>query len=96
MSASTSQSTHGGVLSQGGNGRMFAMLRAVSCGRAEMTCSQEPDLFIDGLPCCDQYAAHELARQSLIRPARPAPPGHRVPALLTIKGAELIDTRDAA
>ncbi|MEV6879252.1 hypothetical protein [Amycolatopsis sp. NPDC051128] len=51
------------------NRRALAMLRAVGAGRAELTCSCEPDLRIDGLPCCDQATAHELARAGLIRPA---------------------------
>ena len=52
------------------NRRALAMLRAVGAGRAELTCSCEPDLRVDGLPCCDQATAHELARAGLIRPAR--------------------------
>jgi hypothetical protein len=51
------------------NRRALAMLRAVGAGRAELTCSCEPDLRVDGLPCCDQATAHELARAGLIRPA---------------------------
>ncbi|OXM63795.1 hypothetical protein [Amycolatopsis vastitatis] len=54
------------------NRRAMAMLRAVGAGRAELTCSCEPDLRVDGLPCCDQATAHELARAGLIRPARGA------------------------
>jgi hypothetical protein len=50
------------------NRRALAMLRAVGAGRAELTCSCEPDLRVDGLPCCDQATAHELARAGLIRP----------------------------
>ncbi|MFF0145401.1 MULTISPECIES: hypothetical protein [Amycolatopsis] len=49
------------------SGRALAMLRAVAAGRAELTCSCEPDLRVDGLPCCDQPAAHALARDGLIR-----------------------------
>src|SRR3954471_1736717 len=52
------------------NRRALAMLRAVGAGRAELTCSCEPDLRVDGLPCCDQATAHDLARAGLIRPAR--------------------------
>jgi hypothetical protein len=51
------------------NRRALAMLRAVGAGRAELTCSCEPDLRVDGLPCCDQATAHDLARAGLIRPA---------------------------
>lgn len=37
------------------------MLKAVAAGRAKMSTSCEPDLFIDGVPCCDQMTAHALA-----------------------------------
>ncbi|TVT08783.1 hypothetical protein FNH07_11405 [Amycolatopsis bartoniae] len=39
----------------------MAMLRAVAEGRAVLSRSCEPDLFIDGVPCCDQMTAHALA-----------------------------------
>ncbi|RSM40870.1 hypothetical protein DMA12_25545 [Amycolatopsis balhimycina DSM 5908] len=54
------------------NRRALAMLRAVGAGRAELTCSCEPDLRVDGLPCCDQATAHDLARAGLIRPVQGA------------------------
>lgn len=73
------------------NVRLRAMLRAVSSGRAEMTCSCEPDLFIDGIACCDQYSAHELSRRGWIGPAGPRVPGRRVPARLTLAGAAVLD-----
>lgn len=66
--------------------RVLAMLRAVAAGRAELTCSCEPDLFIDGLCCCDQYTAHQLARGGLIRPNAPGMVGQRVRAELTAAG----------
>ncbi|MGH3450512.1 MAG: hypothetical protein ACRDQW_07245 [Haloechinothrix sp.] len=65
------------------NHRERATLRAVGQGRAEITCSCEPDLFIDGLACCDQFTARRLARYSLVVPLRSGLPGERVPALLT-------------
>ena len=37
----------------GTTARGIAMLRAVAAGRAKVTRSAEPDLFVDGLPCCD-------------------------------------------
>src|SRR6187399_920259 len=64
------------------NHRERATLRAVATGRAEMTCSSEPDLFLDGLACCDQTTAHRLANLGLIAPARRGAPNERVPALL--------------
>ena len=62
------------------------MLRAAAEGRVEMTHSSEPDMFVDGLSCCDQQAAHELANRGLVRPATPGPPGSRAPAMLTDSG----------
>jgi hypothetical protein len=67
-------------------GRHRAYLRAVADGRAEMTCSSEPDLYIDGLACCDQHCARQLAEQNLITPACSGKPGQRVPAALTLVG----------
>jgi hypothetical protein len=64
----------------------MALLRAVAEGRAEITASCEPDLFIDGLSCGDQYTAHLLAHAGLIRPARPTEIGERVRAELTSTG----------
>lgn len=68
------------------NHRERATLNAVATGRAEMTCSSEPDLFFDGLACCDQTTAHRLANLGFIAPARPGLPYERVPALLTEAG----------
>jgi hypothetical protein len=68
------------------HGRHRAYLRAVYDGRAEMTCSCEPDLFVDGLACCDQVSARELAGARLIRPAGTAETPQRVPARLTSQG----------
>ena len=72
------------------NFRTLAMLRAIGSGRGQVSCSREPDLFIDGLSCGDQYAAHALAHQGLVRPGRPGLPGELVPALLTDAGRELV------
>lgn len=66
--------------------RALAVLRAVSAGRAELTASSEPDLFIDGYAFCDQQTARTLAHHGLIRIARPAGIGQRVPAVLTFAG----------
>lgn len=72
------------------NFRTLAMLRAIGSGRAQVSCSSEPDLFIDGLSCGDQFAAHTLAHQGLVRPGRPGLPGELVPALLTDAGVALV------
>ncbi|HJQ46599.1 MAG TPA: hypothetical protein VJ870_09800 [Amycolatopsis sp.] len=45
------------------------MLRAVAEGRAVMSSSCEPDLFVDGVPCCDQMTAHTLAHRGYVRAA---------------------------
>src|SRR5438045_2332251 len=73
------------------NHRERATLRAVALGHAEITRSCEPDLFIDGLACCDQSTAHRLARNGLIAPAIPGRPGERVPALITELGRSALD-----
>lgn len=65
----------------------MAMLRAVAAGRALISRSCEPDLFIDGVACCDQVSAHELARDGYIRPSRS---GDRVPAELTDAGRAVL------
>jgi len=62
------------------------MLRAVAGGRAELTTSCEPDLYVDGLCCCDHAAAAELVRAGLVRAATPAGISGRAPAGLTDAG----------
>jgi hypothetical protein len=73
--------------------RAVAMLRAVAAGRAHITVSVEPDLYVDELPCCDQSTAHELAHTGLVGPAHPAPPGARVRAELTDAGRRALAAR---
>ncbi|WP_162830260.1 hypothetical protein [Amycolatopsis palatopharyngis] len=70
--------------------RTLAMLRAVAAGRGQVTCSSEPDLFVDGVPCCDQFTAHALTHSGLIRPGRLGLIGQRVPAALTDAGHALL------
>lgn len=71
-------------------GRDRAILRAVARGNAELAGGAEPDLFIDGRCCCDQSAAHRLARAGLIAPALPGSVGQRVSAHVTAAGWELL------
>ena len=78
------------------NFRALAMLRAVDAGRGQLTLSQEPDLFIDGVPCCDQFTAHTLAHDGLIAPAHAGELGQRVPATLTAAGLAAIEPAPAA
>lgn len=67
-----------------------AILTAVDDGRAEVTCSCEPDLFVDGLCCCDQASAHRLATGGLITGATHGRPGSRVRAVLTAVGVRTL------
>jgi hypothetical protein len=66
--------------------RAIAMLKAIGEGRAQIRCSCEPDLRVDGLSCCDQNTAHDLARAGLIRAVGAPAPGQWVPAELTDAG----------
>src|SRR2546426_811376 len=60
--------------------RAVAMLKAIADGRAELRCSCEPDLRVDGLSCCDQDPAHQLSRAGLVKPAYIVEPGNWAPA----------------
>ncbi|WP_281689928.1 hypothetical protein [Pseudonocardia thermophila] len=63
-----------------------AILRAVGRGAAELVVGAEPDLYLDGRWCADQFAAHRLARAGLIAQLAPGAVGRRVPARLTPAG----------
>lgn len=73
--------------------RALAMLRAVSDGRGELLCGCEPDLLVDGMACCDQYTAHQLAGAGLIRPVVRGAIGQRVRAELTVAGRAVLSRR---
>ncbi|MCO1657174.1 hypothetical protein [Pseudonocardia humida] len=68
------------------SGRDRAILRAVAAGDAELSWGAEPDLLLGGRYCCDQPAAHRLARAGLIAPVRVCATGQRVPARVTPAG----------
>ena len=70
--------------------RARAMLAAVADGRAEVSDSCEPDMFIDGLACCDQTLAHTLTHAGVIRPIGPATPSGRHAVTLTSLGIETL------
>jgi hypothetical protein len=70
------------------NNRERATLRAVAEGRVQITCSCEPDLYIDGIAFCDQQTAHQLVHHGFMRPAEPGRPGDLVAAELTGPGTE--------
>ncbi|KDN16945.1 hypothetical protein [Amycolatopsis rifamycinica] len=75
--------------------RAMAMLKAVAEGRAQMSCSCEPDLFVDGFACCDQSTAHALAHGGYLRPAVEGATG-RVAAELTEAGQAALEITAAA
>ena len=63
-----------------------AMLRAAAEGRAQLTGGCEPDLYVDGLPCCDQPSAHNIVHMGLLVPVQTAALGQCVRAVLTEAG----------
>ena len=67
-----------------------AILRAVAAGSAELVAGAEPDMYLDGLACSDQFAAHRLVHAGLIAALGPARTGQRSAARLTAHGAELL------
>jgi hypothetical protein len=72
------------------------MLKAIADGRAELRCSCEPDLRVDGLSCCDQLTARQLARAGLVKPAYVVAPGNWAPAELTAEGHRALSGYPAA
>ncbi|GAA4862460.1 hypothetical protein GCM10025787_54520 [Saccharopolyspora rosea] len=73
------------------NCRERSALRAVAAGRAGITCSSEPDLYIDGMVFCDQETARRLWHGGLVRAARPGRLGELVPAELTEPAVEALE-----
>jgi hypothetical protein len=67
--------------------RDLAVLRSVAAGRCGISPTPGVFLTIDGLGCCDQFAAARLVRAGLIAAAGPAPERAR----LTRSGQELLD-----
>ncbi|HWD02811.1 MAG TPA: hypothetical protein VG674_10200 [Amycolatopsis sp.] len=78
------------------NHRERATLRAVASGRAEISCSCEPDLFVDGLCCCDQATTRRLVHVGLIEAAAEGVCGGRVLAVLTPAGMVALNAGTAA
>lgn len=72
------------------SGRAKAVLRAVAAGRAQLTGGCEPDLYIDGLACCDQVVSHDLVRAGLLRGRRAVGLDERTEAELTEAGRAAI------
>ena len=67
-----------------------AILRAVAAGSAELVAGAEPDMYLDGLACSDQFAAHRLVHAGLIAVLGSARTGQRIGARLTAHGAALL------
>ncbi len=72
------------------SGRAKAMLRAVAAGRGQLSGGREPDLYVDGLPCCDQTVTHDLVRAGLLRARRAVGLDERTDAELTEAGRAAI------
>ncbi|GAA1334190.1 hypothetical protein [Saccharothrix algeriensis] len=72
------------------SGRAKAMLRAVAAGRGELSGGREPDLYVDGLPCCDQMVTHALVEAGLLRARRVVRLDERTAAVLTEAGRAAI------
>ncbi|SNR34783.1 hypothetical protein SAMN06265360_10314 [Haloechinothrix alba] len=66
--------------------RARAILEAVVAGRVELSGNSEPDMFVDGLACCDQSLAHDLVRTGLVRRASTTFAGGGHAAVLTYRG----------
>jgi hypothetical protein len=67
-----------------------AILRAVAAGSAELVAGAEPDMYLDGLTCSDQFAVHRLVHAGLIAAIGPTRTGQRIAARLTADGAEFL------
>lgn len=65
------------------------MLRAVAEGRGQIVVQCTATLTVDGR-WCDFTATNDLITGGLVRPAWPAPPGTRTPAVLTRAGVETL------
>lgn len=70
--------------------RALSILRAARGGRAQISLSCEPDMFVDGLACSDQHTARRLFHTGLVYPSRPGRIGERVEASLTSAGHSLL------
>ncbi|XVV03350.1 hypothetical protein ACQPW3_39485 [Actinosynnema sp. CA-248983] len=70
--------------------RAKAMLKAVAAGRGQLSGGVEPDLYVDGLPCCDQTTTHALVHAGLLRARRAVGLYERTDAELTDAGRAAI------
>jgi hypothetical protein len=70
--------------------RDLAVLRAARTDRVHVSLSCEPDVFVDGLACCDQPGARALVHAGLLRAVRPGRIGEHVPAQLTEAGDSIL------
>lgn len=63
-----------------------AILRAVHAGRVEISCSREPDMFVDGINCCHQATARRMFHEGWVQRAHSGLATERVRAGLTAAG----------
>jgi hypothetical protein len=78
-------------------GRSLAILRAVAAGRVQLTLGREPGLLVDGIACCDQFAAHVLVQDGLIAATTSTHgPARLAPAMLTRAGTALLASAQPA
>ena len=72
--------------------RELALLSATAMGRVELSCSSEPDAFVDDLAFSDQQTARRAVHTGLIEPGQSGPAGQRVPARITNYGLQVLRT----
>lgn len=72
------------------NRRQLAVLVATAEGRCELSSSCEPDVFVDGLCCCDHSVGGLLLRAGLVRRATLTLADQRVPVEVTELGYALL------
>ena len=56
-----------------------AIQRAVAAGSAQLVAGAEPDMYLDGRACSDQFAAHRLVHAGLIAAIGPRAPANTSP-----------------
>jgi len=69
-----------------------AIQRAVAAGSAQLVADAEPDMYLDGRACSDQFAAHRLVHAGLIAAIGPRAPANTSPLGLPPTVRLLLDT----
>lgn len=75
--------------------RRIAVLKAVLAGRCELSGGSEPDIYVDGLCCCDHSVAGDLLRDGMVRPVLTVA-GRHARAQITERGRTMLATHDQA